>query len=127
MTNQEERLSVGDIVRRWELSATTVRRHMATGTLHGAGQVGRGFWSAPISSVIEKYGPEPEHAEPDEMELLRDRIAQLEAERDAALHRVDVLEAIKEGQVDTIAALRLALRIRDDAETARPAEATRLA
>lgn len=108
----ETRLTVAEIVRRWNQSATTVRRHMATGTLRGAGQVGRGFWSAPLESVVAEYGPEPVHAVPPEVEVLRQRIAELEVERDAALHRIDVLDAITAGQAETIEALRLALSVR---------------
>lgn len=110
------RLTVGEIVRRWEQSPTTVRRHMATGTLKGAGQVGRGFWSAPAESVVALYGPEPVRAEPAEIEELRERLANLQAERDAALHRVEVLEAVRSGQAETIDALRLAvsLKVRSD-------------
>ena len=37
-------------------------------------------------------------------------------ERDAALHRIDVLEAVRAGQAETIAALRLALSIKVLAE-----------
>lgn len=108
----ETRLTVGEIVRRWDQPPTTVRRHMATGTLRGSGQVGRGFWSAPLESVLALYGPEPVHAEPAEIELLRQRLVVVESERDDALHRIDVLEAIRAGQADTIEALRLALSIR---------------
>jgi len=122
MANPEVRLTVGEIVRRWEQSATTVRRHMATGTLRGAGQVGRGFWSAPLDSVIAQYGPEPVHAEPSEIEVLNRRIADAEAERDAALHRIEVLEAVRDGQADTIAALRLALTLRNELDDKGPAE-----
>jgi hypothetical protein len=111
----DTRLTVGDIVRRWDQSPTTVRRHMAAGTLKGAGQVGRGFWSAPIESVIAKYGPEPAHPEPDEIGDLRRRIAAVTDQRDAALHRIEVLEAIKDGQAETISALQLALSIRSEA------------
>lgn len=106
------RLTVGEIVRRWEQSPTTVRRHMATGTLKGAGQVGRGFWSAPAESVVALYGPEPAHAEPAEIDELRARLGDVEAERDAALHRVEVLEAVRSGQAETIEALRLAVSLK---------------
>ena len=82
---------------------------MAAGTLRGAGQVGRGFWSAPIESVIAQYGPEPMRAQPGEIAELRRRLEEIVAERDAARHRIDVLEAISAGQAETIAALRLAL------------------
>ncbi len=108
----DTRLTVGEIVRRWELPPTTVRRHMATGTLKGAGQVGRGFWSAPEESVLALYGPEPVHAEPAEIDELRQRLAVVMAERDAALHRVEVLEAVRVGQAETIEALRLAVSVR---------------
>jgi predicted transcriptional regulator len=108
----EVQLTVGEIARRWEQSPTTVRRHMAAGTLRGAGQVGRGFWSAPFESVIAQYGPEPARAQPAEIDELRQRLAEAVAARDAAVHRIDVLEAIKAGQADTIAALRLALSIK---------------
>jgi hypothetical protein len=106
------RLTVGEIVRRWEQSPTTVRRHMATGTLKGAGQVGRGFWSAPVESVVALYGPEPTHAAPAAIDELRQRLLDVEAERDAALHRVEVLEAVTRGQADTIEALRLAVSVK---------------
>jgi hypothetical protein len=105
------RLTVGEIVRRWEQSPTTVRRHMATNTLKGAGQVGRGFWSAPIESVVALYGPEPAHTAPAEIDELRHRLADAEAERDAALHRIEVLEAISAGQAETIEALRLVVTV----------------
>ncbi len=105
------RLTVGEIVRRWEQSPTTVRRHMATGTLKGAGQVGRGFWSAPVESVVALYGPEPVHAVPAAVDELRQRLAGVEAERDAALHRIEVLEAVNRGQADTIEALRMAVSV----------------
>jgi len=107
----DTRLTVGEIVRRWEQSPTTVRRHMATGTLKGAGQVGRGFWSAPEESVIALYGPEPAHAEPAEIDELRQRLADLQVERDAAFHRIEVLEAVSAGQAETIEALRLAISV----------------
>ncbi len=110
--NPATRLTVGEIVRRWEQSPTTVRRHMATGTLKGAGQMGRGFWSAPEESVVALYGPEPAHAEPAEIDELRQRVADVEAERDAALHRIEVLEAVRTGQAETIEALRLALSVK---------------
>jgi hypothetical protein len=115
------RLTVGDIVRRWELPATTVRRHMATGTLKGAGQVGRGFWSAPVDSVESLYGPEPAHAQPAEVDELRQRLVEVEAARDAALHRVEVLEAVRAGQAETIEALRLAVSVKVLADVAEPA------
>jgi hypothetical protein len=107
-----QRLTVGDIVRRWEQPPTTVRRHMATGTLKGAGQVGRGFWSAPMESVVALYGPEPAHAEPAEVDELRQRLAEVASQRDAALHRVEVLEAVRSGQAETIEALRLAVSVK---------------
>jgi len=106
------RLTVGEIVRRWNQSPTTVRRHMATNTLRGAGQVGRGFWSAPIESVVALYGPEPAHTAPGEFDELRARLADVEAQRDAALHRIEVLEAVRAGQAETIAALRLAVSLK---------------
>jgi hypothetical protein len=85
---------------------------MATGTLKGAGQVGRGFWSAPAESVEALYGPEPAHTEPAEIEELHRRLAVVEQERDEALHRVEVLEAVRDGQAETIEALRLAVSLR---------------
>ena len=118
--SHEDRLTVGEIVRRWEQSPTTVRRHMAANTLRGAGQVGRGFWSAPLDSVIALYGPEPVHAKPAEIDELRQLLAEVVAERDAARHRIDVLEAIRSGQADTIAALRLALTYRVVPDAAAP-------
>ncbi len=105
------RLTVVEIVDRWEQSPSTVRRHMATGTLKGAGQVGRGFWSAPEESVVALYGPEPARAEPAEIDELRQRLLAVTAERDAALHRVEVLEAVSSGQAETIEALRLAVSL----------------
>jgi len=110
--NPGTRLTVGEIVKRWEQSPTTVRRHMATGTLKGAGQVGRGFWSAPEESVVALYGPEPARTEPAEIDGLRQRLAELQVERDAALHRVEVLEAVRAGQAETIEALRLAVSLK---------------
>jgi hypothetical protein len=113
------RLTVGEIVRRWDQSPTTVRRHMAAGTLRGAGQVGRGFWSAPIESVLAQYGPEPVHEDSPEIIELRAVVAVANSDRAAALHRVEVLEAVAAGQAETIEALRLALSMRaalDDAD-----------
>ena len=115
------RLTVGEIARRWGQSPTTVRRHMATGTLKGAGQVGRGFWSAPAESVVALYGPEPARAEPAEIEELRERLANCQAERDAALHRVEVLEAVSSGQAETIDALRLAISLQVRLDSTAPA------
>jgi hypothetical protein len=106
------RLTVGEIVRRWEQSPTTVRRHMATGILKGSGQMGRGFWSAPIESVVALYGPEPAHAAPAEIDELRRRLADVETQRDVALHRIEVLEAVRAGQAETIEALRLAVSVK---------------
>jgi hypothetical protein len=114
------RLTVGEIVRRWDQSPTTVRRHMATGTLKGAGQVGRGFWSAPLESVLALYGPEPAHAAPEALDELHQRLAVVEAQRDDALHRIEVLEAVRTGQAETIEALRLAVSVKvlqESAET----------
>ena len=110
------RLTVGEIVRRWGQPPTTVRRHMATGTLKGAGQVGRGFWSAPVESVVALYGPEPARTEPAEIDELRHRLADVAAERDAAVHRVEVLEAVRAGQAETIEALRLAVSLKVHSE-----------
>ena len=67
---------------------------------------------APAESVVALYGPEPVRAEPAEIEELRERLATLQAERDAALHRVEVLEAVRSGQAETIEALRLAVSLK---------------
>ena len=113
MTEPESFLTIGDVVRRWHRSETTVRRDCQTGRLLGAvppGTGGRKAWGIPASDAVALYGPEPlEEVKPEQdlegpsieeqLEKSRAALALVEAERDTAERKVqeqrDALEAAK--------------------------------
>jgi len=89
----DELLTVGDVVRRWEVADTTVRRALQRGLLEGAQAPteGREAWAIPLAAVIARYGPEPQ-VELDETEQLRLDLAEAKA---AALRAEDELDQLR--------------------------------